>query len=66
MRNYAEFKGYRSRIEFDKDSGSFVQRRVTEDRPGTPVKLLLVADSEPDDVRQTKCDPIPQRRRAQA
>ena len=66
MRNYTEFKGYRSRIEFDKDSGSFVPRRITEDEPGAPEKLRLVPDFEPDDIRQTMGDPIPQRRRARA
>lgn len=66
MRNYAEFKGYRSRIEFDRDSGSFVQRRVMEDEPGTPEKLRLVAASKRDDIRQSTDDPILQRRRARA
>ena len=65
MRSYVEFKGYRSRIEFDRDSGSFVPRRVTEDGPGTPEKLFLIAGSKPDDIL-TMDDPIPQRRRVQA
>jgi hypothetical protein len=66
MRNYAEFKGYRSRIEFDRDSGFFVQCGVTEDEPGAPEKLFLVADFKRDDIRQTTDDPILQRRRARA
>jgi hypothetical protein len=66
MRNYAEFKGYRSRIEFDKDSGFFVPRRVTEDEPGTAEKLFLVADSKRDDIRRITDDPILQRRRVRA
>jgi hypothetical protein len=66
MRNYAEFKGYRSRIEFDRDCGFFVARRVKEDEPGTTEKLFLVADSKRDDIRQTMDDPILQRRRARA
>jgi hypothetical protein len=66
MRNYAEFKGYRSRIEFGRDSGFIVAHRATGDEPGTAEKLFLVADSKRDDNRQATDDPIPQTRRARA
>ena len=66
MRNYTEFKGYRSRIEFDKDSDSFVPRRVAGDEPGSPEKLFVVMNSTPEDNRQSTGDPVPQRRRVQA
>lgn len=65
-RNYTEFKGYRSRIEFDRESDSFVARRASENSQATAKEPPQVPDSETEDMSETRCVPIRQKRRIQA
>ncbi len=65
MRRINEFKGYRSTIEYDPESGTFVTRTLAEDRADLNQDELLAAWARVLSFPETepKADAYPQKRR---
>jgi hypothetical protein len=66
MKNYSEFKGYLTRIEYDWDSGTFVARKVGENGPASETEASRISDDKAVEVPQVRYAPLRQKRRVQA
>ena len=66
MKNYSEFKGYLTRIEYDRDSGSFVARKVGENGPLAETEASQISDAKAVEMPKVRDVPLRQKRHVQA